>query len=86
MYVQPNSDVIVGASDDKGFFVSDRWGNYIFKIKINLYNVSRYATHRSEPPIDNDSQVSESLAMSRDGMMMMQFMRPYVSDDQQVSA
>ena len=53
---------------------------------VNLLAVFfRYATGRFQPSIDDHSQLTQMLAMNRDGMMMMQFMRPYVSNDAQVS-
>jgi len=36
LYVQTDSDVIVGASDDKGHFVTDRCGYYYYK-EILMY-------------------------------------------------
>ena len=45
----------------------------------------RYATRQSEPPIDASSQLTQEMAINSDGMMRMQFMRPIISNDSQVS-
>lgn len=47
-------------------------------------SVHRYASEYAEPPIDTDSQVTQTMAVHSDGMMRMQFMRPIVSNDTQV--
>ena len=46
--------------------------------------IVRYAQGRFEPPIDTVSQLTQTMAMNRDGMMRMQFMRPIVTNDAQV--
>ena len=54
-------------------------------ITVHLYwYIFRYAQGRSEPPIDDNSQLTQMMAMNRDGMMMMQFMRPIVTNDAEV--
>ena len=45
----------------------------------------RYATGQFEPPIDASSQLTQEMAINSDGVMRMQFMRPIISNDSQVS-
>ena len=47
----------------------------------------RYATGQFQPAIDTaSSQLTQEMAVNSDGMMRMQFMRPIISEDTQVSS
>ena len=48
------------------------------------FYIARYSTGQFQPPIDASSQVTQQMAINSDGMMRMQFMRPIISEDNQV--